>query len=427
MNRARYCGISIAAIVAMGVAGCGSATRSAGPSTRTTPPSGRLELAATGGAAPSAQKGAPAIFPVRPTTYALDAPLADLGSRAQVRTMDAHHVDSADVQQFARTLGLQGSPVRNPTGWEVQDTGGSLSFIVSAGRVTVSYSSGVPGVVGGSSGSGAGATPGSAAADGSATKVAPPAPLPAPTPPAPPTVTPLPPAPVDVPSAGAARSMARELLDRLGVLAGQDWATEVNDSGGVAVACPVGAQCPTVPPQVSARTVTFSLMLDATRVDGVDWSVTIGEHRRIETLSGEWATPTSRGTYPLRSTAAVFADLQHGKARYSGPQPMTALAELPAVGGVTAGGAVTVHVTGVSLGIARWDAYEHGDAIVDLVPTYRFHTRGDAGASSDIVLLALEPGAVTFTNPAPRPEPLPAKPAPEPLPAPGGVESTPTS
>src|SRR5207237_1253441 len=79
------------------------------------------------------------------------------------------------------------------------------------------------------------------------------------------------------------------------------------------------------------------------------WSVTIGEHRRIESLNGEWAAPTPRGAYPLRSTEAVFADLQHGKARYSGPQPMTALAELPAVGGVTAGGAVTVHVTGVSL------------------------------------------------------------------------------
>ena len=434
MNRACDWGISAAAIVALVAAGCGSASTSAGgPSTGTTSPAGRLELAATGrAAAQSARDAAPAIFPVRPTVYVLDVRLPDLGSRAQVRRMDAHQVSSADVQQFARALGLQGSPVRNPTGWEVPGTDGSLSFIVSDGRVAVSYSSGVSNVVGGSPGSGGGATSGSAAADGSATKVAPPSPAPTT-----PTVTPLPPAPVDVPSAEEARTMARGLLDRLGVLTGQDWATEVSDSGGVAVACPVGVPCPTVPPQISARTVTFSLMLDGTRVDGVDWSVTIGEHRRIESLNGEWAAPTPRGTYPLRSTAAVFADLQHGKARYSGPQPMTALSDLPAAGASRTGApalatpptiaAVTVHVTGVSLGIARWDAYEQGHAIVDLVPTYRFHTRVDGIAASDIVLLALEPSAVTFTNPAPNPEPLPAKPVTAPVPAPGGAESTPTS
>jgi hypothetical protein len=81
--------------------------------------------------------------------------------------------------------------------------------------------------------------------------------------------------------------------------------------------------------------------------------------------------------------------------------------------------AVAVHITGVSLGIARWDAYDGGDAIVDLVPTYRFHARVDGNASYDIVVLALAPAAVTFTNPAPKPEPLPGEPMPAPAPAPG--------
>ena len=177
--------------------------------------------------------------------------------------------------------------------------------------------------------------------------------------------------------------------------------------------------------------MTFSLVLDGTRVDGVDWSVTIGEHRRIESLNGEWATPAPRGNYPLRSTADVFADLQHGKARFTGPQPMTALSDsrvgAPSIEPSPAVPAVTVHVTGVSLGIARWDAYDEGHTFLDLVPTYRFHTRVEGRASSDIVVLALDPGVVTFTNPVPKAEPLPAKPAPSPPPVSGGAESTPTS
>jgi hypothetical protein len=431
MNRARYYGISTAAIVALVAAGCGSGAQSGqGPSTGTTSPPTRLELAAAGReATASAQNGAPAIFPARPTEYVLDTTLPDLGPRALVRTMDAPEVDSTDVQRFASALGLDGSPVRNPTGWEVQGADATLSFIVSDGGVGVSYSSSVPIAVGGSTGSGGGTTSGGAAADGSVTKGAPLEP--SPVPPTPTDVS-QPPAPVDVPGADAARTIARGLLDRLGVLAGQEWSTGVSDSGGVAVACPVGVPCPTVPPQISARTVTFSLMLDGTRVVGVDWSVTIGEHRRVEFLNGEWATPAPRGNYPLRSTTDVFADLQHGKARFTGPQPMTALSDSPAVGAPAIEPSptvptVTVHVTGVSLGIARWDAYDQGRTIIDLVPTYRFHTRVEGRASSDIVVLALDPGVVTFTNPVSKTKPLPAKPVPSPVPVSGDAETTPTS
>jgi len=422
MSRARYWGISTAAVIVLVAAACGSAAQSGhGPSTGTTAPA-RLELAFSGReATASAQEGAPAIFPVRPTEYVLDARLPDLGPRAPVRRMDAPELDSADVKRFASALDLGGVPVRKPTGWEVQDADATLAFIVSDGRVSVSYSPGVANAVGGSPGSpgsAGGATTGSAAADGSVTN----------------GVTngvSQPREPVDVPGADAARTIARALLDRVGVLAGQEWSTDVSDSGGVAVACAVGVPCPTVPPQISARTVTFSLMLDGTRVDGVDWSVTIGEHRRIESLNGEWATPAPRGNYPLRSTADVFADLQHGKARFTGPQPMTALSDsragAPSIEPSPTVPAVIVHVTGVSLGIARWDAYDEGHTFLDLVPTYRFHTRVEGRASSDIVVLALDPGVVTFTNPVPKTKPLPAQPAPSPPPVSGGAESTPTS
>jgi hypothetical protein len=413
MNRRRLCGISSAALVLLVAGACGSAARSArDASTGTTSPPKRLELATTGAGKPSVEGRASALFPVRPTTYELDTPLPDLGPTALVRRMNAHPVGSTDVQRFATALGLQGAPTRTPVGWEVvQGTEATLSFVVTNGVTDVSYSLGVPSAVGGSvGGSGGGVSSGSS---GSVTTPVP----------SPPPVISQPPSPVDVPSADEARTIARELLDRLGVLAGQSWTADVNDSGGVAVACPVGVPCPSGPPEVYARTVTFSLMLDGARVDGVDWSVTIGEHRRIQYLNGQWATPAPLGNYLLRSTAGVFADLRNGKARYTGPQPLTALSDTAASGAPTnatspALPTVTVHITGVSLGIARWDAYDGGDTIVDLIPTYRFHARVDGGAPYDIVVLALDPGAVTFTNPAPKPEPPTVEPMPAPAPAP---------
>jgi hypothetical protein len=379
----------------------------------------KLALApAAPAAAPSADGAGTAIFPVRPTAYVLDAALPDLGSRAVVRQMTPHAVRANDVQRFARAIGLTGKPVRASAGWEVQQPSGTLTFAVSDDGVDVSYSSGAPGAFGGTSSGSVGASgsgvamPGGAAVNGPITKTAPPLPSPAPTTPTAPTIAPQPVSPVDVPGPAAARDIARGLLDRLGVLAGQSWATEVNDSGGVAIACAVGVPCPAVAPEVSARTVTFSLVIDGTRVADVAWSVTVGEHRRIESFNGEWASPASIGSYALRSTAAVFADLQKGEARYAGPQPMMAVegarAGAPAIATPSMPARVVEHITGVSAGIARWNAYDHGHAVVDLVPTYRFHARIDEGTPYDIEVLALDPGAVTFTNPTPTPKPLPA-------------------
>jgi hypothetical protein len=400
MHRERLVRISSAVIAVLVAGACGSATESGHTSTATRSPIGKLALApAPLTAAPSARNAEPAIFPGRPTKYVLDTRLADLGASAAVWRMRAHPVNATDVQRFATVLGLVGTPVQTSAGWEMQGTSAMLSFAVTDANATVSYAFGAPNAVGGSVGS-----VGSVGAPTSTT----------------PTVAAPPAQPVDVPNAADATSMARGLLDRLGVLAGHEWSTVANDSGGVAVACPVGMPCPTVPPEVSARTVTFSLMLNGTRVDGVDWSITIGRHRRIESVNGEWAAPANIGSYPLRSTAAVFADLQHGTAKYAGPQPMMAVSGAPAVGAPTIvttppSGTlptVAVHVTGVSLGLTRWDAYDNGHPFVDLVPTYRFHARIDGGASYDIEVLALEPGAVAFTNPLPTPKPLPAQPAP---------------
>ncbi len=416
MNRTRLGGVSAVALAALVLFGCGSATRPASSITTTTvSPAARLDLASGGRASsPLAKSEGSAIFPERPSKYVLDARLSDLGGSAVVWRMKAHSLHATEVQRFATVLDVAGSPTRTSGGWEVRSATAIVSFVVSTATVEVSYASGVPGAVGGSGGAAGTATPPGAVVNGGL-KVAPaPAPSPVPAPLPRPAIVPEPAAPVDVPSATDATTIARRLLDRLGVLDGQDWSSAVNESGGIAVSCAVGAPCPTGPPVVSARTVTFALVRDGTRVDGADWSVTIGEHQRIASLDGEWASPTAIGSYPLRSSRAVFADLQHGRATYAGPQPMAA-----ATGALVAGAPtiammplVTVRVTGVALGIARWDAYDDGHAAVDLVPTYRFHTRNGANSSYDIEVLALDPGVITFTGPSPGPGPLPSQPNP---------------
>jgi hypothetical protein len=97
----------------------------------------------------------------------------------------------------------------------------------------------------------------------------------------------------------------------------------------------------------------------------------------------------------------------------------TGAEQAPAIATTPALSALSVHVSGASLGVARWSAYDNGQPVVDLVPTYRFHARGDGGTPYDIVVLALEPGAITFTNPVPTPKPLPPEPAPAPTAVPG--------
>lgn len=429
MNRVRLFAVAPVAIIVLVVGGCGSASRPAAGGSTSTTVRPKLDLASTGRSSTvAAAVAGPAIYPQRPAKYVLDGSLPDLGASAPVWRMRAHDVTAADVTRFADAVGIAAPPVRNAGGWQVQGANATLSFLVADGVVIVSYS---PGATGGSTGSGvavATTNPGGTVANGPI-KVVPPVPPPDPVPVTPmptPTVV-LPPPPVDVPNAADATTIARALLDRTGVLAGQTWATAVSDSGGVAISCPVGTPCAAPPPEVSARTVTFSLMLDGGKVDGVNWSVTIGEHRRVESVYGQWVVPQTIGSYPLRSTANVFADLQHGTAKYAGPQPMTAFAT-PAVEGVTVGAPsrgdggiasrsepapasapMTVHVIGVTLGVAVWTAYDHGNAVSDLVPTYRFRARVDGGEPYDIVVLALDPGSATFTEPAPRPahKPLP--------------------
>ncbi len=97
---------------------------------------------------------------------------------------------------------------------------------------------------------------------------------------------------------------------------------------------------------------------------------------------------------------------------------MTALEE-PALapGSPSAVTPVVVHVRGVALGLAPWDAFDGTTVHVDLVPTYRFHARADDGGSTyDIEVLALDPAGFDLMTPPdamPKnvPQPAPSGPA----------------
>jgi hypothetical protein len=354
----------------------------------------------------------------------LGGTLDDLGATAPVRRLVGHDVSEADVARIAATLGLHAAPTRTDWGYEVRDGDALLMVETESGATWIDYSSagnaGVDATGGSSAGSG-----GTGSSDPSTgTGVAEPA-NPAPDAPVPDgsdtpvdtePLAPLPtiPPPVDVPNADDAVQIAQSLLDDLGALDGQQWAHDVTDtSTDDAIACASDAPCPEpAPAPVSQRTVTFDPVIDGIRVPGVGWSVTIGSHRKVEALLGTWATSEPAGSYALRPTTAVFDDLQNGRARYIGVQPLTAnaAAEGSAADAIEPGvvpepGPIAppeTRITGVSLGIARWDGTEGGRPVVYLVPTYLFHASefhaGSGDTSYDIELLALDPKGFTIAD-----------------------------
>ncbi|MFI5286037.1 MAG: hypothetical protein ACHQ4F_06935 [Candidatus Dormibacteria bacterium] len=352
----------------------------------------------------------PAIYPQPTFTYVLDGPLANLGPEAAVRRLVGHDVTTVDLGRIIGALKMRGTPQRTETGWELRNGDALLTVWTNSGLTAIDYSSAggavaIPGSAGGGSAGSAGSA--TASSDNPSTAVSSPptiSPI-APPPTASPTPTAAPtmlPASVDLPSPNSAASTAQSLLNGFGVLSGQQWTQSVSDAGGVAVSCTPGAKCTPIPATVTARMVTFDLVVDGVTVPDVSWSVTVGAHGSIESVWGTWARPESAGTYPLRSTQKVFDDLRAGKARYVGPQPLPAIG---APGASVAPGslpAVVVHITGVSLGMARWNGMEKAQPVVYLLPTYRFQAHVAGGSPYEIELLALDPATFSFVSgPAP--------------------------
>jgi hypothetical protein len=441
----------VAALAVLVAGACGSA---ATPNASTSTSAPKLSLAKAGartGAADAAR--APGAMPIRPpANYVLDGTLPDLGRQAPVYRWNAHAVDVAAVDHLAAALGIDAPAIATVDGFSATGNDATLTVSTAYGATQISYYPGGRDVASGSSGSSDGST-GVSSPPSDGVGVAPTEPgvveLPQ-------KLTP----PVDVPNATDAEHTARELLDRMGVLDGQEWDTQVTDSGGIAISCAVGEDCSGTPRSVTARDVVFTLVIDGVRVNGIGWNVTVGERSRIDSLYGEWGTADILGTYALRSTADAFAALQKGDTNFGGGTPVAIDDEVPVRAQVEPAGPavdlptkddappssepngtepavdpvppdttpvepIDVHVTGVSLGLARWDAVDGNQNVIDLVPTYEFHTVLD-GTTSDVEELALDPAAIDFANPIvpPVPVPEPGVVKPEPAPAPDASDSS---
>jgi len=429
VRKSRTIVLALLAVGAITLGACGTTT-----SHGSSPAPRKLSLLEESG-----KSAGPALYPQQPTRYVLDGPLTNLGPEAPVLKLISHDVTTAELGTMSSALGMHATPVRTDTGWELRD-GEALLTVTTSGVTSVDYTStGGTGSSPGSVGSGSAGAAGSATSGPGNPSTGVSAPAPPVVPPATSSSTTLPletvpsttvPAPVDVPRADDAMNMAQALLDGLGVLNGQQWSHDVSDVGGIAVSCAPGVECSSTPSPVTARTVTYDLVVNGVQVPSVSWSVTIGEHRRVESVSGTWAQPASVGTYALRSTQNVFNDLQGGHAQYVGPQPLAATAS-PDATTVTTNPSQTieVHITGVALGLARWEGLDHSQTVVYLVPTYRFHAQVKGGSPYDIELLALDPASFSIVAPPTTGGPTTSQtsssvvPQPAPAPEPGATAS----
>lgn len=457
----RFSALALAALVG---GACGSAADHASVRSPASKPLAKLSLTKAGAGA-AADAAAPGVLRIRPTSYVLDGTLPDLGATAPVYRWTAHTATLADVNQVANALGINTAATTTPDGFQATDGGKTLVVSVNNGSVQVSYYPSAPDAAGGGSSGSSPGSSGSADVNGGGTNASDSATPPPDKPAEPVTSLPSRLAPVDVPSAADAKTIARQILDRAGVLGDAQWISDVNDAGGIAVSCAVGQTCSGVPTEVTARDVTFTLSISGVRVEGISWNVTIGDHSRIESVYGEWGAATVIGSYALRSTTAAFDALQHGDSSYGGvvpvagevpvqaqktlgpdtaPVPNSEPAVPPATGPPVSEPPVpmppvseppvpdplVVHITGAALGLARWDAVDGNENVIDLVPTYLFHTTG-ADGSNDISELALDPAAIDFADPIVHPVPMPVpepgattvEPAPTPKPSVGALSS----
>ena len=374
-----------------------------------------------------------------PYRYRLTVTAPDLGSEAPVARLEAPSIDDARAQAMAHTLGIEGAVSRT--------TGGGRQVAHGAARLTIEPTPGgwdvfyaadapdpspvsVPGSPGadgsGTTGSGSvgpGVTTSGTGASGSAPSrpIAPPVPEPA-DPPIGASPTTLPTPPANLPGAPEAERIARNLLERLGVLDGSWSATVEATNAADSVAC---APEPCVLPKVLAttRTVVLHPVFDSIAIDGISWQVALGDKGRVVSVSGTWAKLRTLGRYPLRPVTDVFADLVAGKGTSPGPIPLGAIGtELGAPDHLVQ--PVDVAIDHVKLGFAVMPAADHGRPVVDIVPTYVFSGTASGGGEITQELVAVEATVATpatLPNPPGKPGGTPPLGTPEPQPAPVGT------
>ncbi len=383
--------------------------------------------------------------------YLVAGTLPDLASQAPVSRLVWPRVDASTVQSWAKTLNVGGTdPVNEGAarGWTVTGPNGMLNVGQNASMAYFNYQSGR---FTGGSGSSPGAEPqpdvskGSDSGSGTSPDpgidpgtVVPFAPI---TSDGGPSTVAEPPLPQDLPSAADARTQGEQLLRELGVLDGA-WEFEVSDGGSVGIAssaCAPQESCAPPPTQtfVMSRMVVAHRVIDGRRVDGLEWTVDIGDHGAVTSVSGTLAQIEAVGDYPLRPTSAALDEIKSG--RGSGfPVPLGAPEARSAIGVPECGPAVdcaapvpdcpdtcparevTITITDVVLASQLWFGSDATEPAAYLVPMYRFIGHDDTGAEWSADALALEDNQLTTpaTPATPEPFPIPA-PAEPPTGAPG--------
>ncbi len=339
---------------------------------------------------------APIAGPV-PFHYRLSTPAPDLGSDAPVARLEVPTVDAERIVAMAHAFGLDGPAVDTHPGWQVSDGAARLTVTPATGGWDVAYAldagNGAPGTVPGSAGSGgapgssgsgssggSGGSSGSGGSTGSGNAVSvPPSPPKVVLPPLPPSLptetTPQIPA-RNLPSTARAEQIARSLLTKLGV-ADDSWSVTAFDSSGDTVTC---SAPPCAEPDVllASRTGVLSPTFQSVAVDGIFWNIEIGDNGAIDSASGLWTRVHTIDRYPLRSVAAVFADLATGVGDSTSPGPVGARGD-PGASPDHVIEPVTVSIDRVTLGYAAVPAAADRGEVLDIVPKYVFSGRTSAG------------------------------------------------
>ena len=416
----------------------------AGDSSRPLP---KLSLTAgAGGGAASLSEGSSARSSLAINAnyhYVVAGTLPDLASRAPVSRLSWPRVDASTVRSWAKTLNVGGTePVDEGAarGWTVTGPNGMLNVGENASMAYFNYQSGH---FTGGSGSSPGAEPSPDTAKGSASgsatspdpgidpgTVVPLAPI---TSDGGPSTVSEPPPPQDLPSAADARTQGEQILRDLGVLDGP-WEFEVRDGGSVGIAsssvCTLQESCPppTTQTALTSRAVVAHRVIDGRRVDGLEWTVDIGDHGSVTSVSGTLAHVEAVGDYPLRPTSAALDEIKSGRGS-AYPVPLGAPEARSAIGVPRCGPAVdctaplphcpdtyparevTITITDATLGSQLWFGSDASQPTAYLVPMYRFKGHDDTGAEWSSDVLALEDGQLA-------PPTAPATPEPAPVPGP---------
>jgi hypothetical protein len=319
-----------------------------------------------GGAAGSSPSG---------SGWQLEGTLPNGPSSGRVHLLPAGPTTRAFVSALARALGMSGAPQHLSGGWYLVSGATELSVSELAGRHW-SYSN-----------HGCIAGPVLDPQTGTACAVATPAPPIPPAPgasgapggtgfsPPPKASSPVPVAqPQPVPE-NVARSLARPVLEAVGV--NPDTA-RVDTAGG-------------------QSNVVFTPEVAGSTVLGLETRVSVDEHGQIVDASGWLATPTASATYPLISARQAYDQLRQQ------PQPLMELGMAPcrSVSG-TAGCAPTPDrvVTGATLGLTQAYSTNHG---ILLVPAWLFQVRGEPTPTAVVAVEAAFLGEPNQPSPGGKP------------------------